>query len=188
MLAEVMRGLREGTFNFLLNLLLFNIISSETLTGVNTLLVGLGTILSFWLIGRIVKPHNRVAIMLVGTIILCAACAIPAFSLTPVGLIAFSLVNAFFTQFIVNSSSSIFFFLVQKKSEPQMREEYFSLRELMLAIGRVSGIALLFIFPETQIGYVIAIIILTLSQFLTVGLCKHTLTLLKREDEKALEG
>ena len=186
MLAEGMRGVREGTFNFLLNILLFEAIRSETLTGVNTLLTGLATIVSFWVIGRIVKPDNRVRVMLVGTIILLVASVLPAFSLSPTSLIVYSTINAFFTQFVINSSNTTFFMLVQKKSTLSMREEFFSIREVMLAIGRVLGIVVLFLFPKVQIGYVIAIIVLTLTQFLTTGLCKRATRLLKEEEERSV--
>ena len=184
MLAEAMRGVREGTFNFLLNILLFEAISSETLMGFNTLLTGVGTIVSFWMIGKIVKPNNRIKVMFSATIILLAASVLPAVSLNPATIMLFALINDFFTQFILNSSRSIFFFLVQKKAEINAREEYFSIRELMLDFGRIVGILVLFLFPKDPVGYVIAIIVLTLTQFVTVGLSKHTLKLLKREEEK----
>ena len=187
MMAEAMRGVREGTFNFLLNILLFEVISSETLTGFNTLLTGLGTIISFWVIGRVVKPGNRVKAMLAATITLLAASVLPALSLNPVSLILFSFINAFFTQFLLNSSSSIFFLLVQQKAAPNARAEYFSIRELMLGFGRSAGILILLAFPKVQLGYVIAIVVLTLTQFATVGLSKYTLTLLKREEKEQME-
>lgn len=184
MMAETMRGVREGTFNFLLNILLFEAISSETLMGFNTLLTGVGTIISFWVIGKIIKPHNRVKGMLVATIILLVASALPAVNLNPTTIIVFSFINAFFTQFILNSSSSIFFLLIQKKAENNAREEYFSIRELLLDSGRIIGILILFLFPKDPAGYVVAIIVLTLSQFITVWLSNHTLKLLKREEEE----
>ena len=126
--------------------------------------------------------------MLIGTLVLLAASALPAFSLSPVSLILYSTINAFFTQFVINSSNTTFFLLVQKKSELSMREEYFSIREVMLAIGRVAGIVVLFCFPKVQLGYVIAIIVLTLTQFLTTGLCKRATQLLKKEEEERAIG
>lgn len=104
--------------------------------GFNTLLTGVGTIISFWVIGKIIKPHNRVKGMLVATIILLVASALPAVNLNPTTIIVFSFINAFFTQFILNSSSSIFFLLIQKKAENNAREEYFSIRELLLDSGQ----------------------------------------------------
>lgn len=186
MMAECVRGIREGTFNFLLNLLLFEVVKSEALLGFNTLLTGIGTIISFWVIGKIIKPHNRVKAMFTATTILLAGSLLPALSLSPVVLIVFAFVNAFFSQFIVNPSNNIFFYLIQQKAEPNSREEYFSIKEFLLGMGRVIGIAILFIFPPSQMGYVIAIIVLTLTQFVTAGLGKHTLTLLKRDEEKEL--
>lgn len=180
MATETLRGVREGTFGFLLNILLFETIKSETLMGFNTLLTGVGTIASFWLIGKIIKPHNRVKAIFISTTILLAATALPAFGLTPETIIVFAFINAVFSNFIVNSSSSIFFLLVQKKADFKAREEYFSIRELFLAAGRIIGIFILFAFPKDPVGYLIAIVVLTLSQFVTAALSRHTTKLLAK--------
>jgi hypothetical protein len=137
-------------------------------------------------IGKIIKPHNRVKAMFIATSILLVGAVLPAVSLNPVVLIVFAFVNAFFNQFIINPSNNIFYYLIQKKAEADSREEYFSIKEFLLGMGRVIGISLLFVVPSTQTGYVIAIVVLTLTQFVTAGLGKHTLTLLKRDEEKEL--
>ena len=66
-------------------------------------------------------------------------------------------------------------------------EDDSSIRELMLGFGRSAGILILLAFPKVQLGYVIAIVVLTLTQFATVGLSKYTLTLLKREEKEQME-
>ena len=182
MACETLRGIRDGTFNFLLNLLLFEIIQSETLIGINSLLASIGTIVSFWAAGRIIKPGNRVKSMLIGSTVLLVACSLPAFSMSPAAIMVFAIVNAFFSTFIINPSNSIMFLIVQKKADPKMTNEYFSIRDVFLVGGRIIGVSILFAFPRVQYGYVIAIVLLTLSQFIIVGLSKRSTNLLKQLD------
>ena len=189
MLTETIRGFRDGAFAFLLNLLLFETVESESIVGLNTLLVGIGTILSFYVVGKVVNPRNRVKSMLVATIVLLVAAIPLAFVLNPVTIIAFAFVNAFFSTFIANPAGSVVFLLVQKKSERESREEYFSIKDMFLAVGRIIGILLLMVFPEGQMGYVAGIIALTVTQFVVAGMSHHTLNLLSKipEEEPALE-
>ncbi len=188
MACETLRGIRDGTFNFLLNLLLFEIIQSETLVGVNSLLASIGTIVSFWVAGKIIKPGNRVKSMLIGSIVLLAACGLPAFSMSPPAIMVFAVINAFFSTFIINPSNSIMFLIVQKKADPKMTNEYLSIRDVFLVGGRMIGVSVLLAFPRVQYGYVIAIILLTLSQFIIVGLSRRSTNLLRKFDTAAEGG
>ena len=63
-----------------------------------------------------------------------------------------------------------------------MTNEYFSIRDVFLVGGRIIGVSILFAFPRVQYGYVIAIVLLTLSQFIIVGLSKRSTNLLKQLD------
>ena len=126
---------------------------------------------------------------MVATIVLLVAAIPLAFVLNPVTIIAFAFVNAFFSTFIANPAGSVVFLLVQKKSERESREEYFSIKDMFLAVGRIIGILLLMVFPEGQMGYVAGIIALTVTQFVVAGMSHHTLNLLSKipEEEPALE-
>ena len=131
--------------------------------GFNTLLTGVGTIISFCVVGRISRPSNRIKLMFTATTVLLVAALLLVWGMSPELIIAFAFLNAFFNTFIVNPSSSIFFLLIQKKAEPNAREEYFSIKEVFLNFGRILGIFILLAFPKEQMGYVIAVIVLTLS-------------------------
>ena len=154
----------------------------------NNLLASVGTIISFWAAGRIIRPENRVKSMFVGSIVLLAACGLPAISLNPVTIMIFAVVNAFFNTFVVNPSNGIMFLIVQKKAEPKMTNEYLSIRDVFLVGGRMMGIAVLLVFPKAQFGYVIAIVLLTLSQFVMIALSRRSTRLLKKLDESSDEA
>ena len=71
--AEFLKGIREGTLAFYLNILLFELIQSEALIGANTLLTGLFSILAYWVLGKRLKPSNRIRYMAGGvtTMLVC---------------------------------------------------------------------------------------------------------------------
>ena len=182
MACESFRGLRDGTLNFLMNLLLFDIVQSETLIGINSLLASIGTIVSFWLAGRILRPSNRIKSMFIGSSVLLVASSLLAINLNPATIMIFAALNTFFNTFIVNPSNGIMFLIVQKKSAPHMANEYLSIRDMFLCIGRMCSVTILMFFPRVQFGYVIAIVILTMSQFILVGLSRLSTRLLREMD------
>lgn len=80
------------------------------------------------------------------------------------------------------------FLIVQKKADPLMTNEYLSIRDVFLVGGRMIGVFVLLAFPRVQYGYVIAIIFLTLSQFIIVGLSRRSTNLLRQLDAGAEGG
>ena len=80
------------------------------------------------------------------------------------------------------------FLIVQKKADPKMTNEYLSIRDVFLVGGRMIGVSVLLAFPRVQYGYVIAIILLTLSQFIIVGLSRRSTNLLRKLDTAAEGG
>lgn len=58
MLTTVIRGFRDGTIVFFLNMLLYQFINSEALVGLNAFLGGLAAILSAWLYGRLAPARQ----------------------------------------------------------------------------------------------------------------------------------
>lgn len=175
MLTETFKGIREGAFGFFLNILLYELVQSEAIIGVNTLLLGIASMVSFWAAGKIIRPHNRIKCMLVATTVLVLACLIFAISFNPVTIIVLGILSNLFGTFIVNPASSSFFLLVQKMpGGMRAREEYFGIREIFLNAGRVIGVIILLVFPTEDWRYTVAaLIVLTLTQYITALLCKR---------------
>lgn len=165
-LAETFKGVREGVFTFFLNVLLFECIQSEFLVGVNTLLVGIVSIFGCWLLGRLVRPHNRIRYMFAALAsLLCVTCIL-LLRLDAFTVMLMSVCNSFFTCFTLNPSSSMQFYVVSKLPESQeRRSEYLALKAYFLAIGRVAGVIIVSSMPGTAQGSVLGMLAITLLQF-----------------------
>ena len=183
--TEFLRGLRDGAFAFFLNLLLFQIIQDESLVGFNTAMVGVVAILSNWVMKKILRPHNRVKIMTVSvSVLLCCSIAM-FFQLSPVTIIIMSLVNSFFSVYIYNPTLGIFLTLLDKtKKGERMRVELLAVKNYFLSFGRVIGVLLTILLPNTDFGNVTALCVLTALQYFTAFFAGKTTTLIAQEEQK----
>ena len=164
--AELLKGIREGTFAFFLNLLLFSLVSNEAVIGVNTVLVSLVSILAASLIGRLVRPGNRIRSMLISVTVMMAGIVMLFVSLNPVTIILFNILNSFVSLFLLNPAGSIFLMVVQKApGAREMQSEIFGIREVWLNVGRIIGIVVTMVMPQSSLGNVAAMAILTVLQY-----------------------
>lgn len=182
LLSEMCKGLREGIFGFILTILLYKFIKSELLIGFNTLLASLASIISFVFISRRVKSKNRAKYMKLAFLCLLMFSIFTLFQLNPIILIVFTMVNSFFSGFIVNSSFSTFLDAIQVvPGSNQKRPELFAQKELFLATGRCLGVLTLVVFNtvtgDSVFWQIAALALLTLTQIGTVALCGHTMKL-----------
>ena len=89
-------------------------------------------------------------------------------------IIAFSVIDGFLLKFVVNPVTNITFFAVDKMSEiADYRNEYMAVRELFLSVGRSIGALVFILLPSDVISMAFGILIITLSQYLTVFFCKR---------------
>lgn len=175
-------GLREGTFGFFLNVLLFTLVKDERIVGFNTFLVGIITLAAYAFVGKFVKPTNRIKYIFVATTSLLLLTALLFLELSPITVIMLSLANTFFGTLIVNPSISILYLLLQKMpGGEENKTEYLAVREVFLGVGRLIGIGLILVLPQDNLGCIVAMFILTLSQYITVLFGKWTLSLLAKE-------
>ncbi len=165
-LAETFKGIREGVFTFFLNVLLFECIQSELLVGINTFLIGIFSIFGCWLLGRLVRPYNRIQYMCAALIsLLCVTCAL-LLKLNAFTVMLMSVCNSFFTCFTLNPSSSMQFYVVSQMPKSQERKsEYLALKSYFLAAGRVAGVVIVSSMPESAQGSVLGLLAITLLQF-----------------------
>ncbi|HAN44513.1 MAG TPA: hypothetical protein DCP97_03885 [Ruminococcaceae bacterium] len=173
LLVEFFKAIREGTLSFFLNILLFSIVTSEFVVGINTFLTGIISIVAAWLYGRIIVPGNRVKSILVSTTTLFFVGLLLFLKLSPATVIVFSMINAFFNCFLVNPCFAITYsaFISSEESSSAL-SEFYVFREAAIASGRCLGIVFTMIMPKTSFGYVFAIAVLTLSQYILVYIAK----------------
>lgn len=164
---ESLRGVREGAFAFLLNMLLFEIVTDESLVGINTFLTGAAAILGSWVYGRAVRRKMRGRVMLLATAILIGACIPLYFVMLPATLMAFTVLSSFFTLFAGNACSNTVYDIVgQNATTRKCMGEAIAIRENALWVGRMVGLGILMALPHTQKGYIVSILILTFAQLL----------------------
>jgi MFS transporter, YQGE family, putative transporter len=185
LISEGCKGLREGAFCFILSILLYRLVKSEMLVGFNTFLSSAASIVSFLIISKRIQGHNRIKFMEVAVFSLLAFAVVSVFVINPVILILFTVVNAFFSGFIVNSAFSTFLDAIQAFPDSNnLRPELFAQNELYLATGRCFGIFVIMLIDHFSNSDVtmqaVSLVILTLTQIATVFACKHTMRLIKQ--------
>jgi len=164
--AEALKGIREGTLAFYLNILLFELIQSEALIGANTLLTGLFSILSYWVLGKRLKPSNRIRYMLGGVTTMLVCTLILFADMSVATILLFSVINAFFNNFLLSPGNGIYYSVVQKTCRTETESAEFStVKSFFLDYGRVVGVLLVMLMPKTTYGSVWGILLLTVLQY-----------------------
>ena len=185
---EFSRGLRDGVFGFFLNLVLFEIVNSESLVGVNSFLAGLASILAAWLYGRMITDRNKGRLTVISVSVLMAFFPILYFAIGPATVILFSVANAFFAMFINNSvMNNSFDALGQNEQTRSVMSELIGIREAALVSGRISGIVIMALFPAGLQGYVQAMLALTATQYVVAFLLYLSRRVREREQSRELE-
>lgn len=186
---EFVRGLRDGVFAFFLNIVLFEIVKSESLVGFNTFLAGLAAILAAWLYGRLVTPRNRAPIVAAGITALLVFCSMLLLSLTTLTIILFSIINAFLAQIIVNCAmNNSFDIMGQDETTRGVLTELLGFREIAMMCGRIGGVVVVSLFPSTLRGYVYAMLTLTAIQYIMAFMLYVCRRISDREQGQALEA
>lgn len=180
---EMVRGLRDGAFAFFLNMVLFEIVTSESLVGFNSFLTGVVSIIAAWAFGKLTTPETRVRNSAIAVAGLFGFCLLLLLKVNAAIIILFGVVNTFLSFFLNNSAVSYTFDLVgQNETLRGVMTELMGFRQTALDIGRVSGLVIISLFPKNLSGYISAMLVLTGVQFLTVFL----LYLTKRVQERKL--
>ena len=184
LMSEGFKGIREGAFGFILSILLYRLIQSEMLIGFNTFLSAGVSILSFLIISRKIVSSNRIKFMKIALVSLLAFGILCVFTISPLMLILFTLVNAFFSGFIVNSSFGTFLDGIQMLPQARdLRPELFAFKEICLATGRCLGILIIMAIDRLSGGdltwQAVSLVILTLTQVVTVFASKKGIQLIE---------
>lgn len=173
---DFFKGIREGAFSFFLNVLLFKIVQSEGLVGLNTTLVGVTSMISCIVAGKIMRPNNRMKLMLLGTTILTSLACILFFQLNTITILMLSIANSFLGFFVVNPTTTTMYTVLELvPNANELKTELISTSECYKNFGRILGVLLIMVLPQTNFYYVLSLVILTVTQYVTVLFAKITL-------------
>ncbi|MFA9380733.1 MAG: MFS transporter [Acetanaerobacterium sp.] len=181
MSCEFVKGMREGTFMFFLNLLLFDIVQNEAIIGLNVFLTAMLSILANWTIGKFLRPQHRIRWIFTAVTVLFFASALLFFRLDALTIMLMSIVNAYFSIILLNPIAAVLFSLFGRTEHgAQAKYEFLGMKDSFLGLGRCLGVVVVLLFPQTQRGYLIVMCVLTATQYVTVFLAHRAI--------KQLEG
>lgn len=183
LLGQGCKGIREGAFTFILNLVLFQLIKSELLIGINSFLTAILGIISFMILSRILTVKNRESYMLRSVIVLSVTAGLSALISNPILIIVYSCVNAFFCGFLENSCYATFLDTIQQVPQiEQIKPEIFAVNETVLTMGRITGLGIMvimnLIFGVSVRIQLLSLLILTVIQLSTVYFSGRAIKLL----------
>ena len=171
--SELIKGFRSGVFNFFLNILLFRIIQSELLVGVNNVLVGISAILASWVCGRLMKRENRVKLLHISVSVLVATTASLYWLMDVTTILLFSAVNSFFGCWLDNGYTSMFYLSVKKTPGGQgLSGEFITLSQFCMGFGGAAGMAVISMLPQTTVATITGLLVLGASQYISNFLMK----------------
>ncbi len=141
--ALAAQGVRESVLGLMIGLLVYISTGSEWRLGNFTLIVSAVAFISFYAVGKWLKPVWRSRGMLIGTIVMTAV-IVPFFTgVTYTTLLIFGIgASLFFPLFTIPMTSAVFDLIGSKEDSVRQRVEYVVMRELGLNTGRIVGMVL----------------------------------------------
>ncbi|WP_256217435.1 MFS transporter [Paenibacillus sp. OV219] len=170
--AIIAQGVREGVFMFFIGLLVYIATKNEGKLGNFSLITSLVALVSFWLIGRMLKPNRRRVAMMIGSIAITAIVVVLFMPLNYRTLLIFGLGTALFMPlYIIPMTSAVFDLIGRDEDSAKQREEFVILREAGLTVGRVIGVtAYLIVLPFIDRSpYVVPSLMLAVGAFPILG-------------------
>lgn len=185
LVSEAFRGLREGVFGFILNVLLYQMIRNEALIGVNTFLSGGAAIASYVVITRMITAENRDRYMKFSVVVLLIFGVFTVFTMNAAILMVFTVVNSLFVGFLTNGAQVTIFDAFQVvPGAVERRPELFAFKELFLATGRCIGIFFFVVVTRLTGGSLVwqaaYLLVLTAAQLCTLWLSRRALSLIQQ--------
>lgn len=172
--SEVLKGYRGGVFNFYLSIMIFQLIQSEYLVGVNNILVGLFAIGGNWFIARKMRDRNRMHMVFFAITTLLVANLCLYFQLSVATIMIFAAVNSFFSCILGTGFSSMFYLAVKNTPGGEgLDGEFINYSQVLLGIGNMLGTLTVFVLSKNGAnGAITAMVFLTATQYLCAFLVK----------------
>jgi len=138
--ALTAQGIRESVFGLMIGLLVYIRTGSEWQLGNYSLIVSAVAFISFYVVGKWLKPYWRNKGMLIGTIVITAV-IVPFFAgVSYTTLLIFGIgASLFFPLYSIPMTSAVFDLIGSNEESVRQRVEYVVMRELALNAGRIIG-------------------------------------------------
>ncbi|MGO4183271.1 MFS transporter [Paenibacillus sp. MCAF9] len=140
--AIAAQGVREGVFMFLVGLTVYVATQNESKLGTYSLITSLVALISFWIVGKMLKKNNRKWAMLIGVIMIGIAILPLFWKVSYATLLMFGIgTSLFMPLYIIPMTSRVFDLIGQSEESAREREEFIVLREAGLVLGRIIGLS-----------------------------------------------
>lgn len=148
-IGEFIRGIKNTAFPLFLNIIFFKFVTNEAALGVNNMLCGLASVVSFFLASRLIKAENRLKYML-GYSLISILLFLPLFFIMNSGvLFILAIVNAFVGAFIDNPAIGVLYSAFESPAEDCTFSQYMAAHEMFFAAGRWVGLILLIVLSNS---------------------------------------
>ncbi|WP_420799792.1 MFS transporter [Paenibacillus mesophilus] len=138
--ALIAQGIREGVFGFLIGLMVYIATSNEMRIGNFSLVTSAVALVSFYVVGKWLKPAYRKWGMLTGVIMMIVVILPFFWRVNYTTLLLFGIgVALFIPLYTIPMTSSVFDIIGRDRESAEHRVEYVVLRELGLNFGRMFG-------------------------------------------------
>lgn len=161
--VELIRGIRNSAFPLFLNIFFFKLVSNEALLGVNNMLCGFASIISYALAARILRPNNRMKYILASSLISVVVFLPMFFTLNSAIIFVSAIANSFLCAFIDNPALAMFFSLFEEPLDGITFSQIMSAHEVFFAVGRVIGLFLFIVLSQSNLMIAIFVLISNLS-------------------------
>ncbi|HZG13662.1 MAG TPA: MFS transporter [Candidatus Bathyarchaeia archaeon] len=141
--ALAAQGFRESVFGVLIGLLVYIQTGSEMQLGNYTLITSFVAFLSFYAVGKWLRPTLRERGMLIGTLVMTAVIIPFFFGMSFTTMLIFGIgTSLFIPLFSIPMTSAVFDLIGKDEESARQRVEYVVMRELALNVGRIAGMAI----------------------------------------------
>lgn len=164
-MAEFFRGIKFTAFPLLLTIIFFKFITNESILGINNMLCGLTSMVSYFIAGKIINQKNRSKSLLLATVV-SLLCSLPMFFIINSAYVfILAIINTCAASYIDNPATAIFYYAHDKLKDGINFPQVMASREVFFASGKVVGLILIIVSSNNLFQLAVAAFILNISTF-----------------------
>lgn len=166
----VLRSIRDGSFIFIVNIMLFSIVKNETLIGLNTSLCGIASVLGSVLYSRFVTVDTRRKSLFLSLNVLAFFAFVLVLKQSIPIILSFSVLNALLSNFNILTTTN-FELGVVKDMETEFgipTSKIIAMREFVVSFGRLLGTGFVFCLSHNLKTITVAVLIIVMIQYLSL--------------------
>jgi hypothetical protein len=171
MIANGLSNCRSATIPIFVTLLFYNLSPNELLISANSTAGYVATLLGAAVYGVIVKNNNRVTFSILASCAVTVPVLCMVFGLTLTLIVIFNAVYGFFSTFTATPVLNTHFKVME---DLHLGSEYGAevhlFREFFVSAGRILGLAMVWLIPQTNTGAIVVLICMSVFELINSAL------------------